>query len=137
MPPLLLDTCALLWLATGDPRAAAARAAVREAYEAGADAAVSPISAWEIGLLSARGRIALTVPPLRWFARVVALPGITLAAMPPEVLIAASHLPGALHGDPADRILVATAREYGYRLLTGDRLLLDYAEQGHVMAVPC
>jgi PIN domain nuclease of toxin-antitoxin system len=137
MSPLLLDTCALLWLAAGDARGSAARAVMQKAHEAGGEAAVSPISAWEIGLLSARGRIALTEAPRRWFARVVALPGVMLAAMPPEVLIAASDLPGVLHRDPADRILVATAREYGYRLLTGDRLLLDYADQGHVMAVPC
>jgi len=44
--------------------------------------------------------------------------------MPPEVLIAASDLPGDLHRDPADRILIATAREYGYRVLTGDRKIL-------------
>lgn len=135
--PLLLDTCALLWTAAGAARGEAARQALRAAHADGIEAAISPISAWEIGLLAARGRIVLAEAPQRWFARLLALPGVAPAAMPPEVLIAASALPEGLHGDPADRILVATAREYGYRLLTADRRILDYAEQGHVMAQPC
>lgn len=137
MAPVLLDTCAILWLAAGSPRGERARGHMRSAQETGSAAMVSPISAWEIGLLAARGRISLVEPARRWFARLLATPGLRLAEMPPEVLIAASELPGVLHADPADRILVATARECGYRLLTGDRRMLEYAERGHVMALAC
>ena len=61
--------------------------------------------------------------------------GLDWAKMPPDVLLASSTLPGDLHGDPADRIIVATAREYGLRLVTRDRKVLGYAARGHVMAL--
>jgi len=48
-----------------------------------------------------------------------------------------SFLPGSLHRDPADRIIAATAREYGHTVITRDRALLDYARQGHLAAVEC
>jgi PIN domain nuclease of toxin-antitoxin system len=57
--------------------------------------------------------------------------------MPPELLIASSFLPGIPPRDPADRILAATAREYGYVLVTRDRPLLDYSEQGHIQELAC
>ena len=57
--------------------------------------------------------------------------------MGPEVLIASSFLPDTPPRDPVDRILAATAREYGYRLMTRDRPLLDYATQEHVQALAC
>jgi PIN domain nuclease of toxin-antitoxin system len=75
--------------------------------------------------------------PERWFARLMQAPGLRLSDMPPNVLIAASFLPGNPPRDPADCIIVATAREFGYRLVTRDRPLLDYAEQGHVQALVC
>ena len=60
-----------------------------------------------------------------------------LAELSPQILIASSFLPGDPPGDPADRILAATAREYGYTLVTRDRPLLDYAKQGHLQALAC
>jgi PIN domain nuclease of toxin-antitoxin system len=60
-----------------------------------------------------------------------------LTELTPEVLISSSYLPGSPPRDPADRIIAATARVQGYRLVTRDRLLLDYAEAGHVEALAC
>lgn len=60
--------------------------------------------------------------------------GLRLIALAPQILIESTRLPGRIHGDPSDRILAATAREHGLVLLTRDRLLLDYAKQGHVNA---
>jgi PIN domain nuclease of toxin-antitoxin system len=65
------------------------------------------------------------------------LPQITLAEMPPHVLLESSFLPGNLVGDPADRIIAATAREYGFVVITRDRALLDYAAQGHLAVIEC
>jgi PIN domain nuclease of toxin-antitoxin system len=98
---------------------------------------VSPITAWELGLLVSRGRMNLLMPPERWFFRLLQAPGLLLVEMPPELLIASSFLPGVPPRDPAGRILAATAREYGYVLITRDRPLLDYAEQGHIRALAC
>ena len=64
-------------------------------------------------------------------------PGIHLASMTPEVLIASSLLPGAPPRDPADRIIVTTGREHSYRVVTRDRRLLDYADQGYCLALAC
>jgi PIN domain nuclease of toxin-antitoxin system len=64
-------------------------------------------------------------------------PGLRLAAMRPDVLIASSGLPGSPPNDPADRIIVTTAREHLFRLVTRDRLLLNYAAQGYCRALAC
>jgi PIN domain nuclease of toxin-antitoxin system len=135
--PLLLDTCAVIWIANGDPIAGAATNALSKAQQSHEPVFVSPITAWEIGLLVARGRLKLLVSPSRWFQRFVDVPGVQLAEMSPEVLIASSFLPGAPPKDPADRIVAATAREFGYQLMTRDQLLLTYGEQGHIRVQPC
>ena len=75
--------------------------------------------------------------PQRWFERLLEAPGVRLADMSPDVLITSSFLPGAPPRDPADRILAATAREYGYRLMTRDTPLLTYGLQGHLQALAC
>jgi PIN domain nuclease of toxin-antitoxin system len=135
--PLLLDTCATIWIANEQVISGEALGAIARAREWGESIYVSPITAWELGLLVSRGRMNLLMPPERWFARLLQAPGLLLAEMPPELLIASSFLPGAPPRDPADRILAATAREYSYVLMTRDRPLLDYAEQGHIRALGC
>jgi PIN domain nuclease of toxin-antitoxin system len=137
VPPLLLDTCAAIWFAEDQYMSDAAIEALDEAFDAAAAVCVSPITAWEIGLLAARGRIKLPATPQLWFRRLMDLPGMRLADMSPDVLVTSSFLPGKLPGDPADRILAATAREFGYILITRDRPLLDYAEQGYIRAIAC
>ena len=111
-----------------------------ELLRAAADGAIpifiSPISAWELGLLVALGRIALPSSPADWLDEVIAV-GASWAPLTPRLLIDASFLPGQIHRDPADRILTATARAFGYRLMTRDRALLAYAEAGHLQAVAC
>jgi PIN domain nuclease of toxin-antitoxin system len=137
MTPLLLDTCAAIWLAEAESIAQEATQVLEEAYEAGVGVYISPITAWEIGLLNSRGRLTLLIKPQLWFERLFEVLRFRLADMSPQLLIASTFLPGAPPRDPADRIMAATAREYGYRLVTRDRLLLAYAEQGHIQAVIC
>jgi PIN domain nuclease of toxin-antitoxin system len=135
--PLLLDTCATIWLAEAQPLAEEARPVLEEAYESGIPVYVSPITAWEIGILVSRRRLSLLINPETWFARLFDVLSFRLSAMSPEVLIASSFLPGSPPRDPADRIMAATARELGYMLVTRDRSLLRYAEQGHIRALAC
>jgi PIN domain nuclease of toxin-antitoxin system len=135
--PLLLDTCAAIWLAEAQTLAEEATLVLEDAYETGAAVYVSPITAWEIGLLNSRGRLSLLIKPQLWFQRLFDVLNFRLAEMPPELLIASSFLPGTPPRDPADRIMAATAREYGYVLITRDRPLLDYAGQGHIQALIC
>ncbi len=138
-PSVLLDTCAVIWLADGAPIEEGALAAI--AHAAGADGVlVSPISAWEIGLLSRprAGRGMTFLPdPATWFARVLAAPSIRLAPFTPGIAIAASHLPEPLHGDPADRLLIATARALAVPIVTRDSKIIAFGAAGHVAVVAC
>jgi PIN domain nuclease of toxin-antitoxin system len=136
-PAVLLDTCAAIWLANGDPLTAHSRAVIAAAQASGAGVHVSPISAWEIATLVARNRLQLALTPMVWFSRLVALPGVRLAPMPPELLIASAFLPGAPPRDPADRIIAATARAYDLAVVTRDGALTQYAQAGHVVTIMC
>lgn len=134
---LLLDTCATLWIANGDAIASEARDEIAQALERNETIYVSPITAWEIGLLASRGRVSLRLNPQRWFDRLMRAPGLALSALEVDVLIASSFLPGCDLRDPADRIIVATAREHDYRIVTRDRIMLAYAERGLCRALAC
>jgi len=134
--PVLLDTCAFIWLANRDALAPAAQATLEEVRGADGLIVVSPISAWEIGQLVARGRLKLTLEPTAWFQAALNA-GLALTPMPPALLIASSFLPSDGLRDPADRIIAATARLYRYRLMTRDRPLLAFGHAGHVETIAC
>lgn len=136
-PPLLLDTHAAVWIAEDMPVSKAAVDAINAAHLAQNPIYVSAITAWEIGLLVSRNRLNLVARPERWFQRLLATPGVRLADLSPDVLIASSFLPGEPPRDPADRIILATARDLGATLVTRDRLLLKYGESGQVSTIPC
>ncbi len=135
--PILLDTCAAIWLMSRAPLSASSRSAIRSAQSANRGVYLSPITAWEIGTLVAKGRMHLTLSPDAWFESVLALPGVRLAALTPQILISSTAMPGTPPSDPADRIIAATARLYGYRVITRDAKLLAYAAQGHILATAC
>ncbi|MGH6779661.1 MAG: type II toxin-antitoxin system VapC family toxin [Bradyrhizobium sp.] len=136
-PSLLLDTHAAIWIVEELPLASAALNAIDAAHQAGNPLLVSAITAWEIGMLVSRNRLGLAVRPERWFQRLLAVPGVRLADLSPDILIASSFLPGDPPRDPADRIILATAREFGATLVTRDRLLLKYGEGGQVSTIEC
>ena len=134
--PILLDTCAAIWTTTGEAFSAEARQAIAEADAERIAVLVSPITAWEIGILVSRGRVALAEDPKPWFGGLLES-GLELADLTPAILIESSFLPSSTLRDPADRILAATARANGYRLMTRDRPLLDYGEAGWLKTVAC
>jgi PIN domain nuclease of toxin-antitoxin system len=132
MSDLLLDTCAVLWVAKGADMTPESRKAIasRNLY-------ISPISAWEIANLVRKERVALTLPVAGWFRQLV---GKMAAAMPQlsvEVLADSCSLPGTPPSDPADRIIIATAREADMTVVTRDKLILDYSRAGHVRTLVC
>ncbi len=134
---LLLDTCAIIWIASNEPIRPEAKSAIDAAVTGDDKVRVSPISAWELGLLSAKGRMPTAMPPSDLFRDVAMATGVRVEPLSPDILISSSFLPGTLHKDPADRILIATARAQGLTIVTRDRIILDYAEKGHVNALPC
>ena len=127
---VLLDTCAVIWLANGDPLPKQATDAIMQAATS-AHVLVSQVSAWEVGMLSnprdARPALRFLPDPKAWFAKVLAGPAICEAALTPGIAIDASRLPGDVHGDPADRLLIATARHLGVPIVTRDAKIVAYA----------
>lgn len=130
---LILDTHVWVWT-VGGSRGRLSEAAIEEVEEAGrrGDVLVSAISVWEVAMLEAKGRLSLARTVDDWVAAALAVPGVRLLPLLPEIAIESARLPGGAHGDPADRMLVAGARVTGARLATCDRGILDYAESGHV-----
>ncbi len=131
---LLLDTCAALWFAEGELSEPALE---RLLTATGAGVFISPVTGWEVGLLSQVGKLRYLSDPQAWYSGLLALPGIIEAPFTGAMAIAAYQLPGDLHKDPADRLLIATARAMCIPILTSDRKILRYAEAGHVQAVEC
>jgi len=96
---------------------------------------LSVISVWELGLLHARGHIRFSTPLDEWVRAALATPGLMLTELTPEIALDASRLPGNLHPDPADRMLVSTARHANATLVTRDERLIRYAAGGWVKAL--
>ena len=96
---------------------------------------VSAITPWEIGVLVAKGRIDLHQDTMGWVRTALALPGVKLAPLEPEIAVESTRLPWEMHADPADRIMVATARHLGAMLVTADGALLEMARQGNFVGM--
>jgi PIN domain nuclease of toxin-antitoxin system len=132
---ILLDTQSLVWFAQGDPRLGArAQKTTIDQADAG-EVVLSPISFWEVSMLLVKGRINLGRDTSAWVEAVLGQPGFRLEPLEPTVAVDAGRLPGQIHGDPADRLIVATARHLACPVLTADRKILAYAAQGHVQAL--
>jgi PIN domain nuclease of toxin-antitoxin system len=131
---ILLDTHVLIWWASGDLQRLSpqARAAIEAEIERAAQPGqapgllVSAISCWEVAMLVQRGRLALSLEVERWLAVVASIPAVRLLPLEPAVAVAATRLPEPFHADPADRFLVAQARELAVPLLSADRKIRDY-----------
>lgn len=134
---LLLDTCAAIWITEDQFIEPAAVSAIDKAFADQTPVFVSPMTAWEWGLLTARGRLTSPMSPHVWFQRLIGDAGLFLADLSPDILIDSSYLPGSPPNDPADRIIIATARALDLAIVTRDRLILDYGECGHVRVLKC
>jgi len=134
---LLLDTCFVLWLSAQQPVARSAVEEVTKVRKAGGSISISAMSAWEIGLLVAKGRLPYIKSPLAWFERFVKEGKAEVVGVDVELLIESSFLPGAVHNDPTDRIIIATARARNMAVVTRDRAILAYGAAGYVKTVRC
>lgn len=133
---LLLDTHVWIWLNEGLPELSVdRRQSIDDAARRG-QVWVSIISVWEVSLLHSKQRLHLGTSCLDWARRALA-PPLALAELTPEIAVECNGLPGRFHSDPADRIIMATARIGGLTVVTRDRQILAYAGQGYVHALPC
>lgn len=132
---IVADTHVLIWALQDDDRLGpAARGTVEQAAQADG-LHIAAITPWEIAMLAQKGRLALGREVAAWIDAALALPGIRLAPLLPAVAVDSVRLPGELHPDPADRMIVATARHLGLPLLTADSALLAYGAAGHLAVV--
>ncbi len=127
----------MLWLSTEQPVARAAVDKVASTRKNGGVIAVSVMSAWEIGVLVSKGRLPFIKSPLAWFEGFVQAGATSVEGVDSELLVESSFLPGAAHNDPADRIIIATARSRNLAIITRDRAILAYGAAGFVKTVPC
>jgi len=122
-PVILLDTHALVWWVADAARLSArAKRAIRSALREG-HVAASAISLFEIATAIRRGRLVLAVPPEQWIADLRLLPELRFEPVSAEIAEVAGSFDEAVPGDPADRIIAATAIALGLKLVTADKQL--------------
>lgn len=119
---MILDTCALLWLASGDKKIS--RPTLKQINEASA-VYVSAISGFEIAIKASRGKLKLPHPPQEWFEKVIEHHGLTVLPLELNICIAAAELP-PIHNDPCDRFIIATAKLNDLSVVTTDENFEKY-----------
>lgn len=122
---IILDTHVWVWWVHGDEKITSTQTEIIKANETDI-IGVSAISAWEIAKLVEYNRLELPCPLQEWFYEALSYPGIRLIELTPEIAIESTKLPGEFHRDPADQIIVATARLYDSSLITSDNKILKY-----------
>ncbi len=125
---ILLDTHVWIWVMTGN---SCLRDSFCKSFEMIAKmdgVLISPISIWEVGMLVEKKRIEIEMDVLAWVDQALDSVGIQLAPITPRIAIQSSRLPGTLHADPADRLLIATAHEENAVLVTCDEKILGYGQ---------
>ncbi|HEV7835581.1 MAG TPA: type II toxin-antitoxin system VapC family toxin [Caballeronia sp.] len=124
---IVLDTHTLIWWATSDAALSKRAKAVIERERAGGEIIVSAISAWEIAMLVERETVAFSMDVEDWLATVAQIPGVRFAPVDVDITVNSVRLPGEFHKDPADRLIVATARKFAAPLVTKDLKIRAYA----------
>lgn len=122
---ILLDTHILLWWLEQNPRLSPRQREILAEADPESPLLVSGITLWEIATLNSLGRVELDLPLRDWLEQAVAPPLVQLVSISPAIAAEVAALPDSFHRDPADRILVASARTFGATLLTQDRRIID------------
>ncbi len=135
MKGILLDTHVWIWLMEGAPELGLTHQKMINQAAQESLVGIAAISLWEMSMLTMKRRVRLEKPLLTWIKDALALPGIELKPLTPEIAVESSQLPDGFHGDPADRLIVATARVHGLSLLTRDEKILDYVKQEYLDAI--
>jgi len=123
----LLDTHVLIWWLNDRKRLSPAQQEVVASVRPDKPLLISDISLWEVATLHGLGRIRLALPLREWLDKATAPPLVQRQGVSPAIATEVAALPDSFHRDPADRILVATARVLGATLLTQDRRIVGAA----------
>lgn len=131
---ILLDTHVWLWVMMGSSSVSKDFVQVYEKIARMDRVFLSPMSIWETGMLVQKGRIELEIDVLEWVTKALEVSGIQLLPITPHMSIQSTRLPGDVHGDPVDRLLIATAFEESLVLVTADKKILDYSSENLISA---
>ena len=133
---LLIDTHVFVWSMMGQAHrlGKSARKVIEETAH-GDNRAIAAITVWEIAMLSAKGRLSFNLPVADWIEQATARTATRIVPLSIPMAVESTSLPGVFHGDPADRMIVATARHLDATLITADRAILAYGASGHVRAL--
>ncbi len=136
MTALLLDTHIWLWYAEGvTERLRPTNVKKLEDARKSDGLVVSAISVWEIGVLSGKGRIQLSMPLRDWVEKALAVSGVRFAPIDAATAVESTLLPGNPRGDSADRLLIATARTQNIALATRDKGILEFSKLGFLRSI--
>ena len=122
---ILLDTHIWVWLASGAKELRPPLRELIDQHRAGG-LGISVISCWEVAKLVEKGRLLLDQPTGDWITAALKYPSMALLPLTPAIAVESTMLPGSFHADPADQLIVATARVFGLSLVTVDRKLSNY-----------
>lgn len=128
---ILLDTHMLLWYAEGT-NLSDQEIMIMEKARKSNQLFISAITIWEIAMLVQKEKIALSIDLNEWVDKVLSLPKINLLDLSIPILLQSCNLPQLLHKDPADRMIIATARSNDLHIMTHDQKIINYAKQGYV-----
>lgn len=131
---IILDTHVLIWAVQDDRKLGVEAALTIEATAADSQLLLPAILAWEVARVEGKQAVVFPGGALAWFERTLARSSFELAPLTPEIAMLTARLDWD-HRDPADRMIVATARIYDAPLLTADRAILQYAAAGHLKAI--
>lgn len=124
---LVLDTHALLWWVSGDTARLSAKASEAiQAAQKGGEIFISSMSTWELSMLVGKGRLSLSMEISEWLYQVSQIEAVRFMPVDNSIALGSVNLPGEFHPDPADRMIVATARKLGLPLVTADTKILNY-----------
>jgi PIN domain nuclease of toxin-antitoxin system len=125
--PTLLDTHAWVWWVTEDRRLSRRARSAIAASASGKDLWISLISVWEVAKKVEKAQLVFDRPVDQWLDDAVTAPGLSVWELTRPILVQSCGLPQPFHGDPADQIIVATARRHGAVVVTKDAKIRRYA----------
>ncbi len=134
-PGLVLDTHVWVWLSNGNKELSSSCISRIEQAAVSGQVYIPAIAVWEVATLTAKGRLNFNMPLKQWVEEALSKPGINVIPLLPIIAVESAELPGDFHGDPADRLIVATARIKCLPLMTRDAKILNYSASGNVVTI--
>ena len=137
MKRYILDTCAAIWLMEDAPLSNEAIEAIDISSDTKTRILICPFTAWEVGMLCSRGRLPSVIGPSQWYQALISLDLIEEGILSSDIMVNSSFLIGNPPRDPVDRLIIAMANHYDATIVTRDKVILKYADDGLCKALAC